>query len=514
MKPFSYFNSHQPLIIGLLLILFAVNACQSIIGYSADQYFQIVAFAQFKKGAIPASDLAWEYHYQERQAIQPWLVYHFLTCMEWLRVEDPLNQTRMLRMLTALFTIVCIHRFVAATRHYFRPPFRTIYEVSSYLFWVIPCYYVHFASETFSQALMLLGAARLIRSPKNAVGHLFTGFLFGLAFFVRFQCAITISVLGLLYLLFEKPVKGTFITLLGGGMVAVAIGVGIDYWFYEEFVFTPYRYFEFQLVKGVVNDFGTSPFYYYLLALFSMSTPVVGLLMYLGLAGNVLAPKKHMLFWSVVVTVLVLSIVGHKEFRFLFQVLAFMPFLVLYGLQALLQHNPQRFSWVSKRWLWQLVGLVNLLMIVKGTLYNNGWWRLDDSAAIAPFITQHYYHERAHLFFLGHEAYPYKIRAFDPEGEAGESYLYRQFYIPPGLTDKKIENLSDPGIYESNNSATRLVCMTKAATLSGADFQRFAAEGYRLIDASVPLWLDRYLSQTSFWEEKMGHRVFYLFERQ
>src|SRR5690606_18920462 len=144
-----------------------------------DQHFQIIEFANFKLGKIGDEDLAWEYEYRERQALQPLIAYGFIKTFHTLGITEPIKLTEILRILTGLLMVFGLSLFIKATLPLFRPEYRKVYIAASLLIWFIPCYYVHFGSETFSQLLLLLGCA-VIFSNKRTAGSLFLiGLLLG-----------------------------------------------------------------------------------------------------------------------------------------------------------------------------------------------------------------------------------------------------------------------------------------------------------------------------------------------
>lgn len=500
----------------VLLTLFALNSYQSIVGYSEDQHFQILEFANFKRGLIDASELAWEYRYQERQALQPWIVFHILGVLDLLGFSSPVGQIRVIRLVTALFMAFSLYRFILSTLPYFRPSNQVIYIWASCLFWIIPCYYVHFASETFAQALMLLGCSFLFANSKSKYHLYWSGLLFGLAFFARFQSALTVAVIVLLYLSTHWGGWRPVFQLIAGGVLGLLVGVYADYWFYDEWVFTPYRYLEFQLLKGVVDAFGTSPFSYYFSWFFWMSTPFIGLLIYLGLLGNFLVIRRNPLFLPVFVTTMFLSFVGHKEPRFLLQILAFFPFVVGYGLQAIQDRLgntlPKKFVRVALAF----VVLLNAALLVLGTLKNNGWMNVEGTG-MAPFMTENYAEEEFELFYIDHYDHPYKIQSFDPEPadggtHFGDRYLYRKFYLPKGFSDRWVESLGDGSLLEEKGAPLRVVCIRKNAALADPALDQLLKKGYTLRRASIPLWLDRILPTEGVWGKKFSERIVYVLE--
>ncbi len=503
------------LVVFLLLVL--INSINSLIGYHPDQHYQIIEFANFKLGRIEASEVAWEYHYQERQGLQPFLIYVYLKVLYALGISDPVKLTQILRVITGLFFTFCLTRFINSTLHLFKPAFQKAYIASSYFFWFIPCYYVHFASETFAQSLMLLGCAFLL-SDRNTQGQLvLIGLLFGLAFFARFQSALTSAIL-LTGFVWTRQLKWQDCLYLGGGIgLGLSIGVLTDVWLYEDWIFTPYRYLDFQLFKGVVNAFGVSPWYYYLTLLLTSSTLLFGILTYLGLAGSMLNRKSFFLSISVLGTIGVLSIIGHKEWRFLLQVLAFFPFLIVYGLQEFSYHFPPLRKVLFFKPFVALLVLLNLALLTYHSLMNSGILSIQGEALMGA-VNRNYFNKPARLFYTQIEYHPYMIRGYDPdavENPFDQTKIRKWFYQPPRLSDQVITDLSCPSLYADYGDSVRLLYINKAVFLADNARDNLLNQGYQLKAATLPLFVDKFIpEQGNPWVDRLNRRIIYLFEKK
>jgi len=112
------------------------------------------------------------------------------------------------------------------------------------------------------------------------------------------------------------------ITLMVGGAVTA-----IDSFFYGKLIFTPYEFFKVNVVDGVGEFYGSHPWYWYL----TVGLPTVlgiGTLPFLLSAVQTIQNYKKseyetrlVLLASVAITLTVYSVLPHKEFRFLLQIL-------------------------------------------------------------------------------------------------------------------------------------------------------------------------------------------------
>lgn len=126
-----------------------------------------------------------------------------------------------------------------------------------------------------------------------------------------------------LELIFKRYIP---IALLVGGII-----VGVDSYFYERLIFTPMEFFKVNVVEGIGEFYGKHPWYWYL----TVGLPTVlgiGTIPFLFAAVQTLRNYKAyeqrlVLLSSVAITLTVYSVLPHKEFRFLLQILPICLFI-------------------------------------------------------------------------------------------------------------------------------------------------------------------------------------------
>ncbi|BFZ63935.1 glycosylphosphatidylinositol anchor biosynthesis [Saitoella coloradoensis] len=134
------------------------------------------------------------------------------------------------------------------------------------------------------------------------------------------------------------------------GALAIGVNFVVDSLYYQRPVFTPYNFLQFNLVEGLSGFYGSSPWHYYLtqglplLLTAFLPFTVVGLVRYasaehVGLVGWVVGSY---------------SVIGHKEWRFLYPLL---PLLLVYTAVSL-----SRLSRWTKRQVVPIVFLLNVLV--------------------------------------------------------------------------------------------------------------------------------------------------------
>ncbi|ODQ54917.1 hypothetical protein SAICODRAFT_64193 [Saitoella complicata NRRL Y-17804] len=133
------------------------------------------------------------------------------------------------------------------------------------------------------------------------------------------------------------------------GVLAIGLNFVMDSLYYQRPVFTPFNFLQFNLVEGLSGFYGSSPWHYYLtqglplLLTAFLPFTVVGLVRY--------ASAEHV--GLVVWVVGCYSVIGHKEWRFLYPLL---PLLLVYTSVSI--------SRLSRRTKGRVVPIVVLLNVV------------------------------------------------------------------------------------------------------------------------------------------------------
>lgn len=105
------------------------------------------------------------------------------------------------------------------------------------------------------------------------------------------------------------------------GLLAVIISTLIDCVFYEKWTLVQFNFLKFNIFHGVADFYGSHPWHWYLTQGFVV---VIGPHLPFFLHGCSLAFKRYkILLASIIWTIVVYSLLPHKEFRFIYPVLPF-----------------------------------------------------------------------------------------------------------------------------------------------------------------------------------------------
>lgn len=312
------------------VIVHVIAAWFSVGRYHADEQFQVLEFTGYKLGMNEAWTLPWEFHEQMRGTLPVLMAYGFMETFRF--IENPFTLVFIFRLFSALLGVLAL---VMLLRH-FRPNFT---EKQGYLlsfltvtYCFLPFFHARFATDNLSASVFLIGLVMTLRA-NNLREYLVAGLLLGLATVLRMQTLFFLAGGGLWLIFVDRvKIKYLFGLLIGFGF-AVFLGVLSDRWFYGEWVNTSWNYVYQNSVLKRSHAFGVEPFYYYFERIFLDGIPPFSLVILASFALFFYFKPKHVLTWVIVPFVLLHFVTAHKEIRFLFPLLNFVPLIFVFGLK-------------------------------------------------------------------------------------------------------------------------------------------------------------------------------------
>ncbi|HOV15122.1 MAG TPA: hypothetical protein PK771_12610, partial [Spirochaetota bacterium] len=329
-----------------ILILFIIMLVASIFSYGFfhyDEHYQIVEYVGLKLGKSTQSDMTWEYGAKIRPWLQPGFYYIIAKGLTFFGVENPFYLVFAFRFVTGLFGILAILLLILLSNFYFKDDTdkkKSIVYIFLFLFF-IPYFIVRTSSESLSGSFFIIGFALLFLFSKKVSKYIetpnliafVTGLLFGLSFQFRYQIAFMIIGFGLWFLIFSSSnyLKNflKILLMLVGFLITLAIGVLVDYWGYGEWGLSFWNYFYRNLVEKASENWGVDPFWGYLyLVNMNIFVPLTIFIMVSFFIYWIRYPKSIITFITVIFF-LGHSAVAHKEARFLFPMIFFVPFVIV-----------------------------------------------------------------------------------------------------------------------------------------------------------------------------------------
>lgn len=313
-----------------------------------DEHFQILEFAGLKLGWTEEVNLPWEYDAQIRPALQPFFVYLLYQSTSTIMEVTPFELAFFLRLLSALLSFYSIYLFYRVIKPQFLLEKHQLYFLLiAFFLWFGLYNHVRFSSENISGVLFLIGYSQYFLSEKTDVSKfIFIGLILGFATIIRFHVGFMVFGFALWMGLIKNEKLFRLLYVLTGLMFAFLCGSFIDYWFYGQWTFTAWNYFEQNLILGKAASFGVEPWYYYLREILFNALPPFSLAYLIAPILYFYFRPKDSVTWLLLPFILVHFIVGHKELRFMFVIISFLPVLMVTALEII--ENRFKKNWQKK----------------------------------------------------------------------------------------------------------------------------------------------------------------------
>lgn len=456
-------------IILIALVIYCITAYNSHGYIQEDEHYQIIEFAQLKLGLTEPHYLPWEYHQQMRSAFQPTVAYAVFSFCKIFSITDPYILAFILRLLTAFLAIFIITQFVKATVNLIEERYQRAYIVFSYLFWFLPFINVRFSSEAWAGLFFLLAVAIAL---KNKPSYFLIGIFLGVSFLCRFQSAIlAISLLAWLILI-KKETGKNFLKICAGGILIFLLGVMIDRWFYGNFTFTSSNYFYNTIIDDTTKDFGHSKLYAYIKVMLVRPSILIGVPLIFSLLILFLKDRRNLFLWITVPFIIIHSFIPHKEYRFLFPLMNFIPVIIIMGIQ-ILKIKQNKFS--------SLIANIILIIffIANAVILTGAATRAADArVSISRYIHTQYRNKSVKVF------YSYWSDYFTPEIPAN-------FYKEKNIELIRISELQDIITTPSDSSKLIFVVLRKPID-DNVNSDQLIKLGYKKEMQSLPEWIEKW----------------------
>ncbi len=369
--------------------------------------------------------------------------------MDWLGPVNPFFVAFLLRVLSAIATLTVLRGLFARYGDQLSPSTRNVFLVLLLFNWCLYYNGVRFSSENWGGLAAIAGLLcyPLYRPGPNSFTSgggrwaFVAGALFGLSFLFRYQMALFVAGFYLWYLLcYRKEWQGMLLSL-AGGLAVLGVCYPLIYWLYGEWTSPAWNYLSANLIEGKAAGYGTLPWWAYLKLVVLRGIPPLGLLYLAGTCYYLYRFRRDPLSWAIGVFLLVHSLIGRKDIRFLYPLIPLLPVLMAGAWQAVLDRFAHllNFTCVNKlAWVCVLMNTVLLAIVV-----------------FRPAAT-----EIATLRFL-YEAYPGPATLTGPdarvllaEDATGRFYLRPSHRIKSGITNELGPCAPSPCLYLTRTRET------------------------------------------------------------
>ncbi|MCG8699143.1 MAG: hypothetical protein MI922_13905 [Bacteroidales bacterium] len=477
----------------LCSLIHVFTAWFSVGHYNADEHYQVFEFAYYKLGYLGLDKLPWDYHEQIKPGLLPGVVFVIYRFFELLGIANPFIVAFFARLVAASLSILSAHLLTQVYASQIKSEiFRRWLVILTYLLWFLVFVNVRLTSEGVSGSLFAIAfCLPLLNRGKVTYHYFLSGFVLGLSFVVRFQIAFMILGFGMWLLYQRKPFVPIAMMFFGGVLSIASSGLLIDRWFYGEWSLAVWNNVNMNIIHDVAAGFGSDPFWYYLNLGFMEGIPPFSLVYIASLIVFSVFMYKSEVTWAVIPYLLVHSVIGHKETRYLFPILPLLPVIIIYSLEIVQQKwipnitDKKAFKFSVK--LFAIMNAVGLLLVV--------FKPADD---LVPMLRTIYrkYPEKTTLYYS--DDHPYENFPIDTIFTDTFYFdtLYINFYKRENLICEEVSSGND---VPSNLNGKAIFVCTKWIEPGQLP------ENFEPIYTRFPQWVkhlnfNNWMSRTSFWQ--------------
>jgi phosphatidylinositol glycan class B len=305
--------------------VYLVTAIFTVGFWHEDEHFQILEFAAYKLGTTPENALTWEFQDRVRPWLQPGIFFVLMAVFREIGVESPFLQATLFRIFSGVVGLVGIWAVAKVLVYWIQSENIRRATVLALLFiYFMPLLHVRTSSENFATSALCVSLLFWFHLPLARYHIMLSGVFAGLAFQFRYQIALMIVGAALWNVFYQQAEYAKFLLWSLGFLLVTAVSLWVDAWGYEQFVVAAWEYLH---AHNKASQHGVSPWYAYFLWL---GRDVIFPFGAFAVAILILAPvflSRHVLTWMIAPFVVFHTLIPHKEFRYLFPVLQFIPII-------------------------------------------------------------------------------------------------------------------------------------------------------------------------------------------
>lgn len=451
------------------------------LGYNqSDEHFQILEFAGLKLDLNTELDLAWEYEARMRPAIQPSMVVVLHQFLHLFHIDNPFFISFVLRLLSAGFSFWISWLLFHTYKHRFSSGYQQwAFFLFSFFLWFGFYNGVRFNSEMWSANTFAVAVVLFMRWQKpNAWQYLQLGLLVGLSFLFRYQVAFMIAGMGLWLIFIQRENWPRLLSFTTGGLLMVLLGIVIDRYFYGEWVVSAWHYFEQNILLDKASTFGVDPWWQYFYDIIIKGIPPFGLFYLAALFLYIWQRPKDLLSWLSIPFIGIHLLIAHKELRFFYVLLPFLP-IALSGLLQFWQDRRNSPLTTSKgyRVAWRIFWIQNALL----TLFIMFW----------PVIMEMKIYQQVY------NSYQDPITVYGVKDNPYRQALYITYYKRKNVCTAEVESLEKLPLYGKD---AYIIAVDRR---SGFDMESLPGKKKRIY-SSFPDWIqiinfNSWLDRSQWW---------------
>lgn len=415
-------KQHQRIFL-FILIAHLIFPFFSLGMHHSDEHFQILEFLNFKLGGISSTDLPWEFQEQIRPWAQPAFFFVLIKYIFYpLGITSPLLFNIFFRLLASLLGFISLGLIATSCQKLYQDAKKSRECVIWCAgLWFLPYIHARLSGENFSSFFFILAFSLFIDQNwrHHKWSNMTSGILFGIAFTIRFQLAFAIFGLCLWALLSNQRRMRDLSVVTFFFALSLLLMACIDLWGYGNWAFPPYNYYIQNIKLAKASGFGVSPWWEYFKLVALKAIPPLSFLILYSFFRQTYKKFLDPVTFILIFFVLVHSIVGHKELRFLFPMASFLPIIIANNFSL----SHYLFSSSARKAFFLILAALPLFIS----------------------LTKIDHHTKFHIQFSRLKDRPLKVTLYKSDNPFMYTNLKMKFYIP------------DPPLVTINNDLDTLV---------------------------------------------------------
>lgn len=314
----------------LLAVIFSIGF------FRHDEQREVLQMVGYKLGFYDSSYLAFQFKAQHRPLLQPLLYAWFAKLYSFFFSLDPNHLAMLFRLISSLLGLGSLWVLYKTFEKNLleNKGYQEIFFFFAAFLWFIPFLHARTANENLCSSFFIFGLY-FLNTKVTLKDSFIAGILLGLSFIFRFQMVVMIATSVLWFIIYKKYSLKQLITLAFGFLLTLGFSTLLDSQFYGHLTFAPYNYFNLNITQKFAEQFGTSPWYDYFLQAFKDGVPPLSLFFIFTFFVLWIKYPKSLLTWITLPFFIVHSLIGHKEFRFIFPMAFFLPIIFTFLIMEL-----------------------------------------------------------------------------------------------------------------------------------------------------------------------------------
>ncbi len=385
----EYYNSNPLTFIIIVGFLFRLLAAIFSKGYGwSDDHFLIIEIAQsWVDGLNYNSWLPLEDGTNEPPGFSFFYVgihYYIFSFFEWIGIFNPQSKMLITRVLHALWSLLIIYYGYKITLELSNKKTAIIVGWILSLLWLFPMLSVRNLVEYVSIPPIMYGLWVIINSNKTKLWTwIWVGFVFGIAFSIRFQTALIFGSIGIVMLIQGKWKEAIYIAI-GGVISLVIFQGGIDWLVWDKPFIQLLHYIGYNSNQENIMQYTVGPWYTYMLLIIGILIPPISIFITIGFFKE--WKKLLIIFIPVIVFLIFHSYYPNKQERFVLTIIPMMIIIGIIGWQKI-SENKKTGSLLRSfiRGSWIFFWIINFIALVPITLMYSKQARVESMSYISDY---------------------------------------------------------------------------------------------------------------------------------